>query len=171
MSWDIRKFKNYSVARKAVKEGGVDPQALVQAGIELKRIAPEFGDDVIEAMLKEGVVQAGTMKNFLANSEDALRTLKGQAGRQVQLLPRMDLARQTRIAAVTTGNKVLRFDQAGKRVVFECYFTVTSCVDDGIHRLNTSTFGARKFIGSPDDLTSIAFVFSNCAYCCPTIYC
>jgi hypothetical protein len=119
-------LKKYSVARKAVKEGGVDPQALVQAGIELKRIAPEFGDDVIEAMLKEGVVEAGTMKNFLANSEDALRTLKGQAGRQVQLLPRMDLARQTRIAALTTGNKVLRFDQAGKRVSREVFSDQTT---------------------------------------------
>jgi hypothetical protein len=119
-------LKNYSVARKALKEGGVDSKDLVQAGIELKRIAPEFGDDVIEAMLKEGVVQAGTMKNFLANSEDALRTLKGQAGRQVQLLPRMDLARQTRIAAVTTGNKVLRFDQAGKRVSREVFTDQTT---------------------------------------------
>jgi hypothetical protein len=119
-------LKKYSVARKAVKEGGVDPQALVQASIELKRIAPEFGDDVIEAMLKEGVVEAGSMKNFLANSEDALRTLKGQAGRQVQLLPRMDLARQTRIAALTTGNKVLRFDQAGKRVSREVFSDQTT---------------------------------------------
>lgn len=119
-------LKNYSIARKAVKEGGGDPQALVQAGIELKRIAPEFGDDVIEAMLKEGVVQAGTMKNFLAGSEEALRTLKGQAGRQVQLLPRMDLARQTRIAAVTTGNKLLRFDQAGKRVSREVFTDQTT---------------------------------------------
>jgi hypothetical protein len=119
-------LKNYSAARKAVKEEGIDPQTLVQASIQLKRIAPEFGDDVIEAMLKEGVVEAGTMKNFLANSEDALRTLKGQAGRQVQLLPRMDLARQTRIAAVTTGNKLLRFDQAGRRVSREVFADQTT---------------------------------------------
>jgi hypothetical protein len=119
-------LKNYSAARKAIKEEGVDPQTLVQASIQLKRIAPEFGDDVIEAMLKQGVVEAGTMKNFLANSEDALRTLKGQAGRKVQLLPRMDLARQTRIAAVTTGNKFLRFDQAGKRVNREIFTDETT---------------------------------------------
>jgi hypothetical protein len=119
-------LKNYSTARKAIKAGGADPQALVDAGIQLKRIAPEFGDDVIEAMLKEGVVEAGTMKNFLANSEDALRTLKGQAGRQVQLLPRMDLGRQTRIAALTTGNKVLRFDKSGKRISREVFSDQTS---------------------------------------------
>jgi hypothetical protein len=119
-------LKNYSVARKAIKEGAADPQALVQASIQLKRIAPEFGDDVIESMLKEGVVEAGTIKNFLANSEDALRTLKGQAGRQVQLLPRMDLARRTRIATLTTGNKVLRFDQAGKRISREVFTDQTT---------------------------------------------
>ena len=119
-------LKNYSVARKAIKEGAADPQALVQAGIQLKRIAPEFGDDVIESMLKEGVVEAGTIKNFLANSEDALRTLKGQAGRQVQLLPRMDLARRTRIATLTTGNKVLRFDQSGKRISREVFTDQTT---------------------------------------------
>jgi hypothetical protein len=119
-------LKNYSTARKGLKEGGADPQALVQASIQLKRIAPEFGDDVIDAMLKEGVVEAGTIKNFLANSEDALRTLRGQAGRQVQLLPRMDLARQTRIAAVTTGNKLLRFDKAGKRISREVFSDQTT---------------------------------------------
>jgi len=119
-------LKNYSTARKALKEGAADSQTLVEASIRLKRIAPEFGDDVIEAMLKQGVVEAGTMKNFLANSEDALRTLKGQAGRQVQLLPRMDLARQTRIAAMTTGNKVLRFDQSGKRINREIFTDQTS---------------------------------------------
>ncbi len=50
-----------------------------------------------------------------------LRILKGQAGRQVQLLPRMDLARQTRIATLTTGNKVLRFDKSGKRISREIF--------------------------------------------------
>jgi hypothetical protein len=119
-------LKNYSAARKAIKAGAADPQALVDAGIQLKRIAPEFGDDVIEAMLKEGVVEAGTMKNFLAGSEEALRTLKGQAGRQVQLLPRMDLGRQTRIAALTTGNKVLRFDKSGKRISREVFSDQTT---------------------------------------------
>ena len=119
-------LKNYSTARKGLKEGGADAQALVQASIQLKRIAPEFGDDVIDSMLKEGVVEAGTIKNFLANSEDALRTLRGQAGRQVQLLPRMDLARRTRIATLTTGNKVLRFDQSGKRISREVFTDQTT---------------------------------------------
>jgi hypothetical protein len=119
-------LKTYSTARKAIKEGAADPQALVQASIQLKRIAPEFGDDVIEAMLKEGVVEAGTIKNFLAGSEEMLRILGGQAGRQVQLLPRMDLARQTRIATLTAGNKLLRFDQAGRRINREIFSDQTT---------------------------------------------
>ena len=110
-------LKTYSQAQKKFKAGGaVAQQELVGAQIALKRLVPEFGDDVIEAMIKNGVVEAGTIKGFLANSEDALRTLKGQAGRQVQLLPRLTPARQLRIAAMTTGNKVLRFDEAGKRI-------------------------------------------------------
>ncbi len=144
-------LKNYSTARKAIKEGAADPQALVEAGIQLKRIAPEFGDDVIEAMLKQGVVEAGTMKNFLANSEDALRTLKGQAGRQVQLLPRMDLARQTRIAALTTGNKVLRFDQAGKRINREI-FTDQTTIGGIEEQLTRQT----KFIDTRTELPATA---------------
>lgn len=144
-------LKNYSVARKAIKEGAADPQALVEAGIRLKRIAPEFGDDVIEAMLKQGVVEAGTMKNFLANSEDALRTLKGQAGRQVQLLPRMDLARQTRIAALTTGNKILRFDQAGKRISREIFTDQTT-----IGGIEAQLMRQTKFIDTRTELPATA---------------
>jgi hypothetical protein len=144
-------LKNYSVARKALKEGAADTQALVQAGIQLKRIAPEFGDDVIEAMLKQGVVEAGTMKNFLANSEDALRTLKGQAGRQVQLLPRMDLARQTRIAAMTTGNKLLRFDKSGKRISREVFTDQTS-----IGGIEAQLARQTKFIDTRTELPATA---------------
>jgi hypothetical protein len=77
-------------------------------------------------MLKEGVVEAGTIKNFLAGSEEMLRILGGQAGRQVQLLPRMDLARQTRIATLTAGNKLLRFDQAGRRINREIFSDQTT---------------------------------------------
>jgi hypothetical protein len=147
----VAALKNYSVARKAIKEGAVDPQALVQAGIQLKRIAPEFGDDVIEAMLKEGVVEAGTMKNFLAGSEEALRTLKGQAGRQVQLLPRMDLARQTRIAALTTGNKLLRFDQSGKRISREVFTDQTT-----IGGIEAQLMAKTRFIDSRTELPATA---------------
>jgi hypothetical protein len=144
-------LKNYSVARKAIKEGAADPQALVQASIQLKRIAPEFGDDVIESMLKEGVVEAGTIKNFLANSEDALRTLKGQAGRQVQLLPRMDLARRTRIATLTTGNKVLRFDQAGKRISREVFTDQTT-----IGGIEAQLMAKTRFIDTRTELPATA---------------
>ena len=114
-------LKKYADAQKAFKGGKVSQEELVGAGIQLKRIAPEFGDDVIQTMIDNGVHTAGTMKNFLANSEDSLRVLKGQSGRQVALLPRLNAARQTRIAALTAGNKLINFDAAGKRISREIF--------------------------------------------------
>ena len=112
---------NYKKAQDAFKGGSVASEELFNASQTLKRIAPEFGDDVIKAMLDNGVVEAGTIKQFLANSQEAMPVFTGQAGRQVQLLPRMDAARQARIAAQTIGNKVIRFDNAGKRVSREIF--------------------------------------------------
>ncbi len=112
---------NYKKAQDALKAGSVESKELFDASVALKRIAPEFGDEVIQAMLKNGVVEAGTIKGFLANAQEAMPVFTGQAGRQVQLLPRMDLARQTRIAAQTMGNKLIRFDEAGKRVSREIF--------------------------------------------------
>jgi hypothetical protein len=114
-------LKTYKEAQSKFKGGAVSSEELFNASVALKRIAPEFGDDVIQAMLKNGVTEAGTIKNFLANSQEAMPVFNGQAGRQVQLLPRMDLGRKTRIALMTTGNKVLRFDSAGKRVSREIF--------------------------------------------------
>lgn len=112
---------NYKKAQDAFKAGSITSKELFDTSIALKRIAPEFGDDVIQAMLKNGVVEAGTIKQFLANADEAMPVFNGQAGRKVQLLPRMDIARQTRIAAQTIGNKVIRFDSAGKRVSREIF--------------------------------------------------
>jgi hypothetical protein len=112
---------NYKKAQDALKAGSVESKELFNASVTLKRIAPEFGDEVIQAMLKNGVVEAGTIKGFLSNAQEAMPIFTGQAGRQVQLLPRMDLARQTRIAAQTMGNKLIRFDEAGKRVSREIF--------------------------------------------------
>ena len=112
---------NYKKAQDAFKAGSVSSLELFNASQTLKRIAPEFGDEVIKAMIDNGVVEAGTIKKFLANAQEAMPVFTGQAGRQVQLLPRMDAARQLRIAAQTTGNKLIRFDNAGKRVSREIF--------------------------------------------------
>lgn len=119
-------LSKYAKAQKDFKAGSIDQTQLVDASIALKRFAPEFGDDVIETMIQQGVPEAGTIKNYLANSEDALRTLKGQPGRQIKLLPRLDARRQARIVALTTGNKLLRFDSAGKRISREVFGDQTS---------------------------------------------
>jgi hypothetical protein len=112
---------NYKKAQDAFKGGKVSSEELFNASIALKRIAPEWGDEVIKTMLDNGVVEAGTIKEFLASSQEAMAVFTGQAGRQVQLLPRMDAARRLRIAAQTTGNKIIRFDEAGKRVSREIF--------------------------------------------------
>lgn len=112
---------NYKKAQDAFKGGKVSSKELFDASVALKRIAPEWSDEVIQTMLKNGVVEAGTIKNFLANSQEAMPVFTGQAGRQVQLLPRMDKARQLRIAAQTTGNKLISFDSAGRRVSREIF--------------------------------------------------
>lgn len=112
---------NYKKAQDAFKAGSVKAEDLFQASMQLKRLVPEFGDEVIQAMLKNGVVEAGTMKNFIANAQEAMPVFKGQAGRQVQLLPRLNAGRQIRIAAVTAGNKLIRFDSAGRRVSREIF--------------------------------------------------
>ena len=111
----------YKKAQDALKGGKVSSEELFQASTALKRIAPEFGDEVIDSMLKNGVVEAGTIKQYLASSQEAMPIFKGQAGRQVQLLPRMDAGRKIRIAAQITGNKLIRFDSAGRSVSREIF--------------------------------------------------
>lgn len=131
---------NYKKAQDAFKDGSVSSKELFDASVALKRIAPEFGDEVIQAMLKNGVVEAGTIKQFLANGQEAMPVFTGQAGRQVQLLPRMDAARQIRIAAQTAGNKVLRFDAAGKRISREIFGDTISPAGVQARLLEKTTF-------------------------------
>lgn len=117
----VAALTNYKKAQDAFKAGSVSSKELFDASIALKRIAPEFGDEVIQTMIKNGVVEKGTIKEFLANGQEAMPVFSGQAGRQVQLLPRMDMRRQIRINAATLGNKLIRFDEAGKRVSREIF--------------------------------------------------
>ena len=115
----LKKYKDLQSKFKG--DAGVNSKELFDASVALKRIAPEWGDEVIQAMLNNGVAEAGTIKGFLANAQEAMPVFTGQAGRQVQLLPRMDKARQARIAAQTLGNKLIRFDESGKRVSREIF--------------------------------------------------
>jgi hypothetical protein len=74
---------------------------LVDARNDLKRLAPEFGQEVIRVFQKADIVDANTAKGFLLNTEEAVNLLKGSVGRKRVILPRLDAQRKARIAIIT----------------------------------------------------------------------
>lgn len=98
-----------------------DIKAGVEASTNLKRIAPEFGPAAIDEFIRAGVKDANTAKNYLANAEDVRFILQGQASRKTPLIPRLDASRKLRIAALTTGNKILNIDKVGRKLVDAAY--------------------------------------------------
>lgn len=87
----------------------------------LRRIAPEFGPAAIDEFIKAGVKNADTAKAYLQNTVDAKAILKGQAARETPLVPRLTAGRKARIAALTTGNKILNIDKVGRALAREFY--------------------------------------------------
>ena len=94
---------------------------LVQARDNLKRLAPEFGQEVIRVFQKAEVVDANTAKAFLLNTEEAVGLLKGSVGRKRIILPRLDAQRKARIAIITTADKVISFDKFAPRIMDDLY--------------------------------------------------
>ena len=95
--------------------------AAEQANTTLRRIAPEFGPAAIDEFVKAGVTNADTAKAYFQNSVDVQGILKGQAARETPLVPRLTAGRKARIAALTTGNKVLNVDKVGQKLVQAMY--------------------------------------------------
>ena len=98
-----------------------DLVAMEVASTQLKRLAPEFGPSAIDEFIKAGVKDATTASNYLKNIQDTTFILRGQAARKTPLIPQLDLARKTRIFALTTGNKVLNIDKVGQDLVRNLY--------------------------------------------------
>ena len=94
---------------------------LVEARDDLKRLAPEFGQEVIRVLQKAEVVDANTAKGFLLNTEEAIDLLKGSVGRKRVILPRLDLQRKTRIAIVTGADRVISIDKYAPRIMDDLY--------------------------------------------------
>ena len=107
---------NLAKARKAK-----NPIAAEQASTTLRRIAPEFGPAAIDEFLKAGVTNADSAKAYFQNGIDMQAILKGQAARDTPLIPRLTAGRKARIAALTTGNKVLNIDKVGQKLVQAMY--------------------------------------------------
>jgi hypothetical protein len=107
---------NLAKARKAK-----DITKATQASEQLRRIAPEFGPAAIDEFIKAGVRNADTAKAYLQNTVDAKAILKGQAARETPLVPRLTAGRKARIAALTTGNKILDIDKVGRTLARSFY--------------------------------------------------
>jgi hypothetical protein len=90
---------------------------LVQARDDLKRIAPEFGQEVIRVFQKAEIVDANTAKAFLLNTEEAVGLLKGSVGRKRIILPRLDAQRKARIAIITGADKLINIDKFAPRIM------------------------------------------------------
>ena len=97
---------------------------LVQARDDLKRLAPEFGQEVIRVFQKAEIVDANTAKGFLLNTEEAVNLLKGSVGRRRIILPRLDEQRKIRIAIITGTSKgvasigkVINIDKFAPRIM------------------------------------------------------
>jgi hypothetical protein len=94
---------------------------LVEARDALKRLAPEFGPEVIRVFQKADIVDANTAKGFLLNTEEAVNLLKGSVGRKRVILPRLDVQRKTRIAIVTGANRYINLDKYAPRIIDDIY--------------------------------------------------
>ena len=108
---------------------------LVEARDTLKRLAPEFGQEVIRVFQKADIVDANTAKGFLLNTEEAVNLMKGAIGRKRVILPRLDAARKIRIAIVTGADRYINIDKFAPRIMDDLYGQLSDT--DGIRRTLT----------------------------------
>ena len=135
---------NLAKARKAK-----NPIAGEQASTVLRRIAPEFGPAAINEFIAAGVTNADTAKAYFQNGIDMQAIFKGQAARDTPLIPRLTLGRQARVAALTTGNKILNIDNVGQKLVTALYGTAPQFDDilTGITTRSEDIAGLEKQVG------------------------
>jgi hypothetical protein len=98
---------------KAQKAGNT--KAMVAHSDELKRLAPEYGPEVIRGFQKanegRGITNAISARAFLENTEEAVGILKGSVGRKRVILPRLDAQRKARVSLLTTADKMFDIDK------------------------------------------------------------
>ncbi len=123
--------------------------AAEEASTKLRRIAPEFGPAAIDEFIKAGVKDADTAKAFLQNGVDMKAILTGQAARETPLVPRLTVGRKARIAALTTGNKILNIDKVGQTLVRSLYGLAPQFEDvlTGITTRSEEIAGLEKQVG------------------------
>lgn len=119
--WDDygAKLTNFQKAQKSR-----NPIQIAAARRELEVMAPEFGPEVVKAFVKNDIKDANTAKAFMLNTEESVKILKGSVGRKRVLMPKMDLARQARVAVVTGlegANKVISLDRFAPKIVDDLF--------------------------------------------------
>ena len=108
-----------------------DPEAIIAARQELKTFAPEFGPAVIKSFQSAEipVQNAETAKAFFENTKQLGEMIVGQPGMKRTIMPRMNAGRNLRIAAVTTGRKVLNLDRVGPKLTDDYWFDGATTAD------------------------------------------
>jgi hypothetical protein len=119
----VKFFDTYGeqLEKLSTARGAKNIEAATEASTMLKRIAPEFGPVAVDEFIEAGVKNAATAKNYLANHADVAAILKGQPARSTPLIPRLDLARQARVALFTGADKVFNIDKVGQKIVTALY--------------------------------------------------
>ena len=120
--------------RKAMTDRS--PEAILVAKKNLETLAPQFGDEVIKAFNKAKVPiqDAKTAQAWFDNIKQVDAAFKGGIGRQRVIMPVMNTQRKLRVAALTTGRKVLNIDAVGPKLVDE-YFFGGATTTDGIAKV------------------------------------
>ena len=123
---------------------------LVAARDDLKRLAPEYGIEVIRVFQKADIVDANTAKGFLLNTEEAFKLIKGSVGRKRVILPRLDAARKARIKIITSADRMINIDKSAPRIMDDLMGQLSDT--DGIRRtlMEDSTALGAKIKASKD---------------------
>lgn len=117
----INFWNDYGSKLKAYREAK-DPLTKVAINKELARLAPEFGDEVIKSFNKAGVEDVLSAKALFLNTKELDTIIKNGGARRRVIAPRMTLGRKTRVAFLTTANKVFNIDQVGPQLVNAQFF-------------------------------------------------
>jgi len=112
-------------------EAAKNPEAIIAARQELKTLAPEFGPAVIKSFQSAEipVQNAATAKAFFENTKQLTEMIVGQPGMKRVIMPRMNIGRDIRVAAVTTGRKVLNLDNVGPKLTDDYWFDGANTAD------------------------------------------
>lgn len=137
-------------------EASKNAQQIALAKDELKIMAPEFGPAVIKAFQKAElpITDSKSAQAFFENAQQVQTMFEGSIGRQRVLIPRMTPGRMLRIAAATTGNKILNLDLMGSKFVNNYFFDgatdadgIAKVVIDGQEELVNKVNAATNFKG------------------------